>query len=470
MHAPAPLAAQGAAGSADAAASPAPRITPTASLRLRAEHWDWFDAGPDGRYSFVGVHARLGATGTHGRLRWQAELALPALLGLPADAVRPAPAGALGLGGSYAAANGGRRDVAGLFVKQASLRVGGLRIGRFEFSDGAERVPADPTLAAVRRERVAQRLIGPFGFTHGQRSVDGLQWSATRGAGQWTVAALRPTRGVFDVDGAGSMPVDLGYVAWSRDLRPRGAPADLRLFGLWTNDRRGTVPVDNRPAAQRAAAPRGIEVATLGAHWIQHRPGEVLDADLLLWGAAQAGRWGGLRHRAGALAVEAALRLPRLHGGPELRLGASQASGDGDAADARHGTFFQVLPTPRQYAPFPYHDLQNSAEGFVQLSWRPHAALTLRASARRLALAQRDDLWYLGGGAFDRLSFGYVGRPSGGHAALGHTLDATLEWRVTPTATLSTYAARASGGAAMRATYADLRPATLLFTELTLRR
>src|SRR3712207_7868095 len=36
-----------------------------------------------------------------------------------------------------------------------------------------------------------------------------------------------------------------------------------------------------------------------------------------------------------------------------VRAGYFRGSGDGDAADDRHHTFFQVLPTPRIYARFP---------------------------------------------------------------------------------------------------------------------
>jgi len=58
------------------------------------------------------------------------------ILGLPSDAVRPAPAGQLGLGGTYYyAANDQKESVAGVFVRQAWLRWArnghAVRAGRF---------------------------------------------------------------------------------------------------------------------------------------------------------------------------------------------------------------------------------------------------------------------------------------------------------------------------------------------------
>jgi len=72
-----------------------------------------------------------------------------------------------------------------VFPKQAFIRIKNLdrqgkqslRIGRFEFSDGTETAPANATLAAVKRDRVAQRFLGPFGYTHVGRSFDGIQYT-----------------------------------------------------------------------------------------------------------------------------------------------------------------------------------------------------------------------------------------------------------------------------------------------------
>lgn len=458
------------------AQTPAP-VTPILSLRLRAESWDWFDTGAAGRYAFGAAHARAGLAQERARLAWRLELAAPLLIGLPEDATLAAPAGALGLGANYAAANGGRRDVAGLFVKQAFVRFGRTgttarslaKVGRFEFADAGEFAPRDPRLAALRQQRITQRLLGTFGFTHGQRSFDGVELAHRAPIGSVTALVMRPTTGVFDVDGSGSLPVDLVYAAWNRQAGSADAPADVRLFALQVEDRRGATPTDSRPVAVRAAAAKHVGVTTLGGHFIQRATFGAVDADLLVWGARQAGRWGGLAHRAGALAVESGVRVTRAWGSPSLRLGVARSSGDDDPTDATHGTFYQALPTPRAYAPFPFYNMQNSRETFVTLEGAPRAGVVVRLGARSLRLAEPADLWYVGGGAYERRTFGYAGRPSGGNTGLGSSVDFSVDWRISSHLSISAYAARASGGPVTYATYGGRERSTFAFLETTLR-
>ena len=126
------------------APAPAPAATgavvPFASLRVRGEQWDWFGNDPAGSYGFVGALLRVGLSQARPTTSWNIELAAPALLGLPNDAIAPAPSGQLGLGGTYYAANDQASTPASVFVKQAWVRFGrppsrgghALRLGRFE--------------------------------------------------------------------------------------------------------------------------------------------------------------------------------------------------------------------------------------------------------------------------------------------------------------------------------------------------
>ncbi|HEX6558192.1 MAG TPA: hypothetical protein VF021_01995, partial [Longimicrobiales bacterium] len=96
-----------------------------ASVRLRAEAWNWFDTSTnDGVYQFGAALARLGVSQQLSKFSWRIELAAPVLLGLPDDAVAPAPAGQLGLGAAYWAANDSADNVASVFLKQAFVRIG----------------------------------------------------------------------------------------------------------------------------------------------------------------------------------------------------------------------------------------------------------------------------------------------------------------------------------------------------------
>ncbi len=262
--------------------APAPvkagEVTISGSLRSRVEAWNWFGGLPAGDYLFTGSLARIGASQSTKTFDWTAEAAVPFLLGLPDDAVAPGAAGALGLGANYYTANGNRSNVAHLFVKQAAVRfkqLGGvagqsLRVGRFEFADGTETVPADATLAALKRDRVSQRLLGTFAFSHVGRSADGAQYVFDRGRWNVTAVAFRPTCGVFDVDGWCDLDVNVFYGALSR--RGGAAPhaSEWRLFGIGYDDYRdGLLKVDNRPAAVRRADTDHLAIATFGGHYLR---------------------------------------------------------------------------------------------------------------------------------------------------------------------------------------------------------
>ncbi|MHB0949146.1 MAG: alginate export family protein [Gemmatimonadaceae bacterium] len=465
--------------------APAP-ITWTASLRTRVESWDWFDTTDAGRYAFLGAQARLGIAQQRPRIGWQVELEAPLLAGLPSDAVRPAPAGQLGLGPAYFAANDGRTTVASVFLKQAVLRLGApagrgghaLRVGRMEFAEGAEVMPANPTLASLKRDRVAQRLVGPFGFSHVGRAFDGVHYTWDAARTNVTATAFRPTEGVFQVDGWGSLNYDLAYAAVTRQLGAARAPGEARLFALYSADHRAMGKVDNRAAAVRNADLGDIRVATLGAHYLRLVTTGAGAFDATLWGAGQAGDWGALTHRAWAGAAEVGWQpalLPALR--PWVRAGYFRSSGDGDASDRRHGTFYQVLPTPRVYARTPFYNLMNSEDLFASLLLRPGTRWTLRSDARSLRLANAADLWYAGGGPFEKTTAGYAGRPSNGGIAgrpgsrsLAMLVDLSAEFRWSPHVTVTAYSGHAAGGTVIENIYPGSERLRLTYLELELRR
>lgn len=455
-------------------ASGADRVRLSATLRGRAESWDWFDAGAEGEYSYAHLLARISAAQTKGAWQWRVEGAVPMLIGLPDDAIRPAPAGQLGLGATLYAANDAQRSVARVFIKQAFVRWGrgakSLRAGRFEFSDGAERAASDPTLAAVKAQRLSQRLIGPFGFSAVGRSFDGVHATAPLAIGTLTVAAMRPTAGAFRVDGQPGLNVDVAYAAWAAGARSNTGEHDLRLFGLWYRDARGTVPTDNRAAAARAADRGDISVVTLGGHWAAvHKAGRA-KFDAMAWGAWQGGSWGAQDHDANALALEGGVQHAAVPWSAWLRAGWLRSSGDATANDGRHGTFFQALPTPRVYARFPFYNMMNSTESFVTLQAKPHARVTLRVGAHDLRLTESTDQWYLGGGAFDSRVFGFTGRPSGGATALARVMDASIAWQPHARLAIELYGASARGSAVARNAFNGSRDARFVYLETTLSR
>jgi hypothetical protein len=128
-----------------------------------------------------------------------------------------------------------------------------------------------------------------------------------------------------------------------------------------------------------------------------------------------------------------------------LRGGYDYGSGDSNPNDNTHGTFFQALPTPRIYARFPFFNMMNCRDVFGELILRPSKALTIRTDIHSLALANRNDLWYSGGGIYQPGTFGYIGRPSNGQAGLATLYDASADYNVNAHVSIGAYYGHVAG-------------------------
>lgn len=449
----------------------------TTSLRSRMYSWDWFGDAPNGDYTYSGSLLRIGVTETKKTFDWQVEFAVPALVHMPTTAVMPAPFGQLGLGASYAAANAGSTNTSSIFLKQGTLRfkeLGGvagqsLKVGRMEFIDGSELTPSHSTLAALKRDRIAQRLLANFGFTDVQRSLDGAQYVFDTPKFNVTAVAARPTEGVFQVNGWSELNINVAYGAVTGE-HGKYAATDWRIFALSYRDyRNGVVKTDNRPAAVKNADADSIDIGTYGGHVLQIVPTKPGPIDLLFWGALQNGSWGTQTHRAGAFAAEAGWQPAILRTiKPWIRAGYDFGSGDDNANDGTHRTFFQVLPTPRIYARTPFFNMMNSKDAFAELILRPKR-VTIRSDIHALHLADPADLWYSGGGAFQSTTFGYTGRPSNGQSTLGTLYDISADVTLTPHVGVGGYYGSASGGLVTQAIYSGSNAVHLGFFELNLK-
>ena len=449
----------------------------SSSFRSRAYSWDWFGDAPGGDYTYSGSLLRFGLTESKKKLDWQVEFSVPALVNMPAAAVMPAPFGQLGLGGSYSAANGGSTNSASIFLKQGNFRLKGLggvagqslKVGRMEFIDGSEVTPGHTTLAALKRDRIAQRLLANFGWTDVQRSFDGAQYVFDTPKLNVTAIAARPTEGVFQVDGWAEMKINVFYGAVTGQ-HGKYAATDWRVFALGYSDyRTGVVKTDNRAAALRSADTNSIDVGTYGGHVLQILPTPGGPIDLLFWGALQTGTWGTQTQRAGAFAAEAGWQpavLTMLK--PWIRAGYDFGSGDDNATDGTHGTFFQVLPTPRIYARTPFFNMMNSKDAFAELILRPKRA-TIRSDIHALRLSDPSDLWYVGGGAFQAATFGYTGRPSNGQSTLGTLYDISADVTLSSHIGVGGYVGYASGGLVTQAIYSGGNSVHLGVVELNLK-
>ena len=143
------------AQSASASKSP---VTVFVYDRTRMDAWQWFAAPPYANsYAYVQTLQRLGMSQHLHRWDWELELSQPSVLDAPDNAVSPVTAqGQLGLGGTYYASNGNNSYPAAAFLKQGFARFDGegknLRVGRFEFFDGEETKPKNPTLAWLQSQ------------------------------------------------------------------------------------------------------------------------------------------------------------------------------------------------------------------------------------------------------------------------------------------------------------------------------
>lgn len=445
------------------------------SVRSRVEAWNWFepDSG-DPSYVFNGTIARLALSQTGEHVDWQVEFAAPLLLGLPQNAVAPGTQGQLGLGANYFLANDRARNAIGFFAKQAWLRFKHgkhqVRLGRFEYLDGSEMVPKSATLAAVKRDRVNMRLLGHFGWAHVGRSFDGLHYTYSKPSQNFTFVGAVPTRGVFQTDGWGQTNSAFGYAAYTRPWGAKSHSAETRLFALHYQDWRRILKTDDRALAPRRNDLASIRVQTFGGHSLHAVEGAHGTCDLLLWGAVQTGRWGVQSHRAHAFDIEGGFQpkvAPKLK--PWFRAGFYDGSGDSDPADSRHGTFFQVLPTPRPFARFPFFNMMNNRDVFGMMILRPHGKVTVSSEMHALRLSNRNDLWYAGGGVFQPWSFGYLGRATSGARSLANLYDTSVEYRYRPDLTFTFYYGYAQGLAVTRAIYPKGKNAGLGYIEANFR-
>lgn len=456
-------------------------VVVSGSIRTREEAWGWFtpDSG-DPSYLYSGNIFRLSLSQAKENWAWQTEFAVPFMLGLPNNATGPGAQGALGLGSNYFGANDRQRNVIGLFPKQAFItykhKTDTLKMGRFEFNDGSETAPKNGTLAAIKMTRINMRLLGHFAWTHVGRSFDGLHYSHGFTDGKknptanLTLVGGVPTRGVFQTDGWGWNEAAFGYGAYTKMWGKGTHAADTRVLGMYYTDWRDVLKTDARSLAlRRGDLANPVRIGTFGGHSVHAFDTKAATYDLLFWGVGQTGKWGNLDHRAYSVDIEGGFQpkakaLLKLK--PWLRGGYSVSSGDDNPADGKHGTFFQVMPTPRPFARFPFFNMMNNNDLYTGLTLRPSPKVSISTEFHSLALNNRNDLWYAGGGAFQPWSFGYLGRNTSGAKSLANLYDASVDLKFNAYLSMNLYFGHAQGLSAIRTIYPKGQNGNFGFVEL----
>lgn len=445
--------------------------------RLRIEDWNWFPTPKaNGAYTFATSVLRLGVTSTARLNDFTLELEQPTIIDIPHNASGSGSIGNLGYGASYYAAN--QNQSADLFIKQAFVRFkrlenspdAGLQVGRFTFSDGAETTPADSTVAYLKQNRINDRLISEAFYSNLGRSFDGVRFSDNARLRNITLFGASPTRGAYDLNGWDTLAnIQVGYLAATFTQSGKRDAAEGRLFSIYYGDEREQdVKVDNRPTAVRTADTKGIHMGVFGGNYVRSvalGPGRL---DGVLWGTGEIGSWGQLNQAAYAYDGELGYQFTHTAWKPWLRLSYSFYSGDGSASDTTHGTYIPLLTTALKYAPFPFYTQANLKDFFGQVIARPGPKLSLRAELHSLKLANANDLWYTGSGAYEELNFGYSGRPSGGHVNLGTLAVIAADYIPVRNLTVSLLLGYAQGGDVQAATFAG-RDADYSYLQLLYR-
>ena len=317
--------------------------------------------------------------------------------------------------------------------------------------------------------RVESRLLGEFEFSFFQRSFDGVRLDYVRPRASVAAAAFFPTQGGFEEDANATM-TDVRVALGALTLAP-GVPiarTEWQVFAIrYDDDRRVTARPDNSGQSVERA---DVHINTFGTTFAGAAPAGRGEFDALVWMAFQTGDWYDTAQRAFAGSFEAGYQWTGPAARPWIRGGWLRASGDSDPADARHGTFFQLLPTVRRHALSATYSQMNLRDLFAELLVTPLTGMNVRAEVHQLDLDHAADLWYSGSGATQHQGriFGYSGRPSAGATRFGTVLETGVDLALPHRWTLGGYVGWIAGGEVVSRQFAGDR-LTFAFLELVKR-
>jgi len=418
--------------------------------RFRAEFVDWFatpsdSATPRFRYDFVGNKLQLGVRVTRAPYELFVQFQNSTLGNVPSEAV--------GVGGTYYA-NTMRSTQNGAILRNGWLsaknlfEVPGLFVkgGRQLYLDGLDAPAKQANLRWIQTNRISQRLIGPFDYTHVGRSFDGGQIGYNSDLINVTGFGFRPTYGGYEVDANRELDITVGGLSLNLPDSPQLGNTVGRLFWFVYDDYRDVVFLDNRPLPVRQAdAGTSSTIHTIGANAIHVEELGPGLADGMAYGFGQLGNWQSQNQSAWAYGVELGYQLADVWSRPWMRVGINSASGDPDPNDDLHQTFFQLLPTAWLYAQFPFYNMMNNQDVFVQWLLDPHPMVTVRSDLHWLRVNSGNDLAYFGGGATKNDFFGYGGVPAKGHHELAYLAQINVQVRPTSYLSFNAFYAHAFG-------------------------
>jgi alginate export protein len=437
----------------------------------RIEMWRFFEppqGGGNDDYAFAANRLFGSVQRTSPRFDVTAALQYVQFGGLPSNAVGPGP---LGTGAVYYA-HAGRADSHQVYLRYANIRLKrllpatSLQIGRMPYASGGEAASGNPKIEAVRMQHVAARLIGEFGWSIYQRAYDGVRVDTTRGRWTGSAFAFHPTQGGFE-DAAGLMMPGVTVLGGAATINSATAQPSVQ-YQVFSYRYRDTRAVTQRPDnTGRSAAAADVGINTFGGAIVAAPPpGNGRQWDALVWTAVQTGSWYEQAHRAASIAIEAGHQWLARQWQPWLRAGYLYASGDGDPSDNRHGTFFEMLPTVRQYAQSALYSQMNNTDLFAQVLAKPRPNVNVRLDWHRVGLASSRDGWYFGSGATQQHGsiFGFATRPSFGATHLATIGEGSVDYTIVPHWSVTGYVAVGRGGGVVTPAFAG-RTLTFAYVE-----
>jgi hypothetical protein len=391
---------------------------------------------------------------------------------LPENSIAPSPQGAFGSGATYYSHAKSDFDHS-LIVRQAyldfpKLFLKGLsaRIGRFDYADGQEvTYKKNPKVTWLKNSRLSDRMIGAFDWSSYNRSFDGLQTAYDRKAFNLYVSVTHPTQGGYENNAQKSISsINLGNITGTIKYGELLKNTEVRGFYYYYNDRRNIPSI----LGQSGLKDGPIRINTFGIHGLHTENIKSGVFDMLFWGALQDGKWGAVDHSAWAATIEGGFQFTNVFCKPWIRGGYYASSGDSDPKDQKHETFYQMLPTARKYAFFPFYNLMNNEDLFIQTIVKPTEAFSIRADLHSLSLHNSRDLWYMGAGPTQSSGaiFGYVGRTGNGHKGLATVLDISPSYTFSKHLSASLYYGHAFGKDVIKSIYKNNSSGDLFFMEL----
>lgn len=437
---------------AEPARADSPQASALLNFRWRPEVFDTLSANAalDSSYGFTNLRLRFGVD-----LKWK-RLTIHGL-GQASGAVSLPASGSFGIGTAYFTNSGGldtspgQLDLAELSLSFKPDPHWSFSAGRIGLRDGVEVLTGDTRFDNIKQTRLSERLIGTWDWVNVGRRFDGATIAYDRERWNLYGFGARVLQGGIDYDDAFEHldGVDI-YGAVFTAKRDWWLPqSEVRMMSIAQRD--------TRPSTERSLGDR-LLIEAVGASLVGVYPQGPGAVDLMLWLAYEFGDYGAQSHSAAAFIAEGGYGWPKVKWAPWLRGGIAYASGDDDAADRDHGTFFNMVPTNHKF--YGYQDVvafQNLTNVYGELRLQPHPKVRLALEGQLLRLSDTRDAWYAGSGAANNAAFGYTATRLPGQPALpadvGTEVDLQGSWAVHHRVALELGLSRFHGGEAAELLY-----------------